>query len=109
MTTERWHSFSKYLGCGIWATLRTSAKFLGNIELLHLALTGELRSGGPKEGNETGRIDDASACLKPLGRVCGVVSHGLDGIFAPPPNTFEVNLHGQIPARTRTSDLRCEM
>ena len=63
-----------------------------------VALTSELGRGRAQEGNETGRINDAPTCPEPLSKVYRVVSHGLDSIFATPPNTLQVNLHRQIPA-----------
>ena len=60
-------------------------------------LTSKLRCSRTHERHETRRVDDASASLEALLCVHGVVLHRNDGVFAAPPDAFEVDLHRQVP------------
>lgn len=60
-------------------------------------LTGKLRSTSAHDSNETGHVDDASSSLKSLRWVGLVVAHREDGVFRAVPDTFDVDVHCEIP------------
>lgn len=60
-------------------------------------LTSKLRCSRTHERHETRRVDDTSASLEALLGVHGVVLHRNDGVFAAPPDAFDVDLHRKVP------------
>ena len=59
--------------------------------------TSELRRRSAHEGYKARGIDDTASLVEALGGIYGIVSHGDDGVLAPPPDALEVDLHSEVP------------
>ena len=59
--------------------------------------TCQLGRSSTHDRNEARGVDNAPTSSQALSLVGLVLPHGEDGVFASPPNTLDVDLHGQIP------------
>lgn len=59
--------------------------------------TCQLGGSSTKQRDKAGSVDDGSTSMQAFLWVGSVLSHSDDGVFATPPNTFQVDLHREVP------------